>query len=360
MAFIELKTDKLKHNYNLLDELFKKHQIVWGSVSKLLCGYKPYLQELLNLGMIQILDSRVSNLKAVKQLNPDIETVYIKPPAKRSIKSIVKYADISLNTELATIQLLSEEAQRQNKTHKVFIMIELGDLREGIMGENLMDFYEKVFQLKNINIIGLGTNLSCLNGILPTADKLIQLSLYKQLIEAKFNRKIPLVSGGTSITISLIGMNEIPRGINHFRIGETLFRGINLLDNMRFPGMKEDVFILYAEIIELVEKPVVPSGTAGLNVQGDSPDYQNIEPGKTTYRAILDIGLLDIDTKHMEPVDEIIKLGGASSDMIVVDLGSEKPKYKVGDLISFSLSYMGILSVMNSKYIEKRITGSAL
>ena len=146
MAFIELKIDKLRHNYIFLDELFRKHQIGWGSVSKLLCGYKPYLQELLNLGMNQIHDSRVSNLKAVKQLNPEIETVYIKPPAKRAIKSIVKYADISLNTELATIQLLSEEAQRQNKIHKVFIMIELGDLREGIMGETLMEFYEKVFQ----------------------------------------------------------------------------------------------------------------------------------------------------------------------------------------------------------------------
>lgn len=356
MAFIELKIDKLRHNYNFLDELFRKHQIGWGSVSKLLCGYKPYLQELLNLGMNQIHDSRVSNLKAVKQLNPEIETVYIKPPAKRAIKSIVKYADISLNTELATIQLLSEEAQRQNKIHKVFIMIELGDLREGIMGETLMEFYEKVFQLKSINIVGLGTNLSCLNGILPNADKLIQLSLYKQLIETKFNRSIPLVSGGTSVTIPLLDMHQIPKGINHFRVGETLFRGNNLLEENRYPGMKEDVFILYAEIIELVKKPIVPSGMAGLNAQGDTPDYEKSDLTKTTYRAILDIGLLDIDTKHMSPVEKKIKLGGASSDMIVVDLGSRKPKYKVGDLISFSLTYMGILSVMNSKYIDKRIT----
>ena len=360
MAFIELDGDKLSHNYAFLNQLFAKHQVKWGTVSKLLCGHKPFLQELLNLGMKQILDSRVSNLKAVKQLDPQIETVYIKPPAKRALKSIVKYADISLNTELQTIRLLSEEAQNQNKTHKVIIMIELGDLREGIMGENLVEFYEEVFRLKNINIIGLGTNLSCLNGILPNADKLVQLSLYKQLIEAKFNRKIPLVSGGTSVTIPLLKMNQIPGGVNHFRVGETLFRGNNLLEEKEYPGMKQDVFKLYAEIIELVEKPIVPSGIAGANVQGDNPDFSQSDIGKTTYRAILDIGLLDIDTKHMNPTDKKIKLGGASSDMIVVDLGPYKPKYKVGDLISFSLSYMGVLGIMNSKYIDKRIKKTVL
>jgi hypothetical protein len=33
---------------------------------------------------------------------------------------------------------------------------------------------------------------------MPTQDKLM-LSLYKQLIEAKFNIEIPWVSGGTSV-----------------------------------------------------------------------------------------------------------------------------------------------------------------
>ncbi|MEA1878498.1 MAG: alanine racemase [Bacteroidota bacterium] len=355
MAFIEFDVDKLEHNYRFLDGLFNRHHISWGTVSKLLCGHKPFLQELLSLGMNQVLDSRVSNLKAVKQIDPEIETIYIKPPAKRAIKSVVKFADISLNSELATIQLLSEEAQRQGKVHKVVIMIELGDLREGIMGENLMDFYEQVFQLKNVDVIGLGTNLSCLNGILPNADKLVQLSLYKQLIEAKFAKSIPLVSGGTSVTVPLLKMNQIPSGVNHFRVGETLFRGNDLLEEKNYRGMKQDVFKLYAEIIELVEKPVVPTGMAGLNVEGENTEFDQADFGKTTYRAILDIGLLDIDTKHMTPTDSRIKLGGASSDMIVADLGARKPRHKVGDLITFSLSYMGILGIMNSKYIDKRI-----
>jgi len=355
MAFIELDSGKLRHNYNFLNSLFRQHNIDWGIVSKLLCGNRTYLQELLSLGIRQVLDSRVSNLKMIKLLDPDIQTIYIKPPAKRAIKSVIEYADLSLNSELSTIGLLSEEAGRQKKTHGIIIMIELGDLREGIMGEDLMGFYEKVFRLDNIHIMGLGANLSCLNGILPNRDKLIQLSLYKQLIESRFNKKIPLVSGGTSVSIPLLKMKQIPAGTNHFRVGETLFLGNDLLNEKPYRGMKQDVFKLYAEIIELVEKPMVPTGPVGSNVQGESPEFDPGDIGKTSYRAILDIGLLDISTDHMEPFDKDIKLGGASSDMIVVDLGHKKPKYKVGDLIPFKLSYMGILGVMNSRYIDKRI-----
>jgi ornithine racemase len=93
---------------------------------------------------------------------------------------------------------------KQKKQHKIIIMVETGDLREGVMGDHLIDFYAKVFDLPNLEIIGLGTNLNCLNGVMPSADKLIQLSLYKQIIELKFNKKIPWVSAGTSVTIPLM------------------------------------------------------------------------------------------------------------------------------------------------------------
>jgi predicted amino acid racemase len=39
--------------------------------------------------------------------------------------------------------------------------------------------------------------------------------------------------------------------------------------------------------------------------------------------------------------------------MLVMDIGKSNRKLKVGDIISFRLDYMGILSVMNSNYINK-------
>lgn len=355
MAYITLNAEKLEKNYRYLDRLFKDNHVKWSVVSKLLCGNQEFLEVLISLNPAQLCDSRVSNLKMIKKLKPDIETAYIKPPPKRSIKSIVKYADISYNTEFQTIKLLSEEAGKQNKLHKIVIMIEMGELREGVMREDFMDFFEKVFRLPNIEVIGIGTNLTCMYGVLPNSDKLIQLSLYEQLIEARFNRSIPYVSGGSSVTIPLVHQGILPKGINHFRVGETLFLGTNVYDGSRYESMENDVFKLYAEIIELTEKPMVPEGELGPNLEGESVEFDEEKRGMTSCRAILDVGLLDIDDEHITITDTDLEVVGASSDMIVADLGDNRQNYKVGDLIEFNLDYMGTLRAISSNYIEKRV-----
>jgi predicted amino acid racemase len=354
MAFLKLYRNKLQENYNYLDQLFKERNITWGVVSKLLCGNVIYLEELIKLGVTEIHDSRISNLKKIKKLNPKIQTVYIKPPSKRNIEKIVKYADISFNTEIYTIQLLSEEAKRQNKTHGIIIMIEMGDLREGVLGEELLSFYEQVFSLPNVEIRGIGTNLNCLSGVMPTQDKLIQLSLYKQLIEAKFNVIIPWVSGGTSVAVPLLLKNARPMAVNHFRIGEALFFAKNLFTGETFENMHNDVFKLYAEIIEITEKPNNPIGELGENVAGNTYEIdENVDLSQTSLRAILDFGLLDMQPQYLTPTDDSITIIDSSSDMTVIDISNSKNKYNIGDLVSFDLQYMGALYLLNSDYIEK-------
>ncbi|RZJ67516.1 MAG: alanine/ornithine racemase family PLP-dependent enzyme [Flavobacterium sp.] len=355
MAFITLDEQKLKINFDHLNSFFKKQEIDWSVVTKILCGNEKYLTSLLKMGISQYSDSRISNLKMIKAIDSSVQTIYIKPPAKGVIKEVIKYADISMNTDIHTIEMLSEEAGKQNAVHKIIIMIDLGELREGVMREDFVYFYSKVFQLPNIEIIGLGTNLSCLYGILPNSDKLIQLSLYKQLVEAKFNVEIPFISGGSSVTIPLVMQGLVPKGINHFRVGETLFMGTDVYNGEKFETMEGDIFNLYAEIIELYEKPLVPSGEMGKNLEGNIVDFDKDSYGKTTIRAIIDIGLLDIDMKHLDPTDTEIKYAGATSDMVVLDLGENPKGYNVGDLIGFTMDYMGIVRIMNSKYIEKRI-----
>ncbi len=355
MAFITLDSKKLKSNYDYLETLFQKNDIEWAVVTKMLSGNTTFLRELLKFDIRQVADSRVTNLKSIKSINPNIETVYIKPPAKRSIPNVVQYADISVNTEIETIKLLSDEAKKQDKMHKIIIMIELGELREGVMGEDFMAFYESVFRLDNIQVVGIGTNLSCLYGVLPNHDKLIQLSLYEQLVEARFSRQIPYVSGGSSVTIPLIFQHLLPKGINHFRVGETLYLGTDVYNNSKFKKMHSDVFRLYSEIIELTEKPVVPMGDMGTNVEGKTFDFGEPDRSEKAYRAIIDLGLLDVEMNHIQPVDKALKFAGASSDMIVIDLADNQKGYKVGDLVEFEMDYMGILRIMNSRYIEKKV-----
>lgn len=355
MAIITLSKRKLKRNYDALETLFVKNDISWGIVTKLLCGHEEFIQAVIDMGVKQVCDSRVSNLKMIKSISNDVETIYIKPPPKRSVSSIVKYADISVNTEIDTIKLLSKEAKKQNKTHKVLIMIELGELREGVMKEDFIAFYHEVFKLPNISVIGIGTNLTCMYGVLPSHDKLIQLCLYEQLIEAKFDKNIEYVSGGSSVTIPLIFQNLLPKGINHFRVGETFFLGTDVYNSQPFKKMESNVFQLFAEIIELSEKPRIPVGEIGQNLLGEKVAFESTDYGETSYRAIIDLGLLDIEQNHINLKDKEISIVGASSDMIVLDLKENKQGYKVGDLLEFEMDYMGVLRIMNSRYIEKRV-----
>lgn len=355
MASIILNRESLRFNYNYLKDLFAENGIEWAIVAKLLCGNKLFLSELIALGHKQICDSRLSNLKVIKSINPELTTIYIKPPAKRFVSKIVQYADISFNTTTATVKALSKEAVIQNKTHSVIIMVELGELREGVMKKNISTFYREISELPNINVVGLGTNLACLNGILPSKDKMNSLVTQKKLIEKEFNHKIPYLSGGASVTIPLIYNNELPDSINHFRIGESLFFGTNVYNDSIIEPMRQDVFLVKAQIIELKEKPSQPSGIKGTNLEGKKVDTDTDSEAEDSNRALVDFGLLDADSHHIKPIDENLKILGASSDMTVIDVGQNNQKYKVGDYIYFRPDYMGALRLMSSSYIHKEI-----
>ncbi|UYW02399.1 alanine racemase [Flavobacterium agricola] len=355
MAYIILHQNKLKHNFDYLEQFFKSQNVNWSVVAKILCGHKKYLELLLSFNVNQVCDSRITNLKTIKQINPQVKTFYIKPPAKTAIADVIKYADVSFNSDLYTIQLLNDAAKKQNKTHQVILMIDLGELREGIMREDFLDFYDKLQTFSNIQVLGIGTNLSCLYGVLPNTDKLNQLDLYKQLVEAKFNQTFPYISGGSSVTMPLLANGLLPSAINHFRIGETLFMGTNAYAQEAYDFLEQNVFELRAEIIELYEKPIVPSGELGANLEGETPSFDENDLGKTSFRALVDIGLLDVDINHVTPADLTFTIEAGTSDMTVLDLGKNEAQYKVGDTVRFHLDYMGIVRIMNSKYIDKVI-----
>ncbi len=355
MAYLKLYRDKLRHNYDFLKHLFKDHDIEWGVVTKLFCGNEAYIREVIELGAREIHDSRVSNLKVIKNIDPDVQTVYIKPPPKKYIPEIVTYADVSFNTELETIRLLSDEAVKQDRKHMIIIMIEMGDLREGVMREELIDFYGEIFRLPNIEVIGLGTNLNCLHGVMPSSDKLIQLALYKQIIELKFNRKIRWVSGGTTVVLPLILRGDLPDSVNHFRIGEALYFGVDLFSGEIIEGMESSVLELFTQVIEIHEKPLVPSGELAANPQGETLEIDEDLYGKTAFRAILDIGYLDIQPDFLIPKSKDIEIVDASSDMLVVNVGQNNKDLKVGDMVQFQLKYVGALGLMNSNYIDKYV-----
>lgn len=355
MANLKINTNKVIDNIVKLDKFLRKHDIKWTLTTKIANGHKKILEKMISDDSIKNLhsigDARISNLKVIKEIRPDVKTVYLKPPAIKQVKNVIKYADISLNSSHQTINELNKEAKAQGKIHEIIVMIEMGELREGVIRDNIVSFYEQIFQLSNIKIIGLGTNLGCMYGVEPTYDKLIQLSLYKLLLEEKFERKIDLVSGGSSITLSLINQKKLPQGVNHLRIGETVFLGRELLENGQFLDLNTDAFEFEAEIVELEKKEYKPDGVISDVSIGHTQEFDS--ESHETYRAIVDFGLIDVDYNNLVPKDDNVKFFGTTSDMTVYDLGDSKYHYKVGNRICFNPNYMAIARLMNSKYITK-------
>lgn len=360
MAELVIKSDKIIRNVEKLNVILEKHNVEWTFVVKVLSGHKEFLKKLLSNPVVKKLhsvgDSRTSGLRAIKEINPDIVTMYVKPPPIDTIKAVVSYADISLNSSFRTIEALNVEAKRQGKIHRVIIMIEMGELREGILREKVISFYQSVFNLENIEVEGIGANLGCMYGIQPTYDKLLQLSLYKQIIDAKFNTNLPIISGGSSITLPLLGKAAMPKNLNHLRIGETAFLGTSPFDGKRYRDLSTDTFEYTSHIIELELKETSPDGLitdGSIGHTADDFDYDN------SYRAIVDFGLLDVDTEELTPKDKSLRFAGTTSDMSVYDLGpvekGKKCRYKVGDKIRFTPSYMAVARLMNSKFIGKKI-----
>ncbi|MEO8398677.1 MAG: alanine racemase [Ignavibacteriaceae bacterium] len=360
MATLTINTKKIIENIEKLSEYLLKENIKWTLVTKVLSGYKPALEKILSSKSINklhsIADSRLSNIKSIKEIKPEVITMYIKPPPLYLVQKVVAYADISLNTSYETIEAINKEAKKQNKIHKIIVMVEMGELREGVVRENIISFYEKVFNLSNIKVIGLGSNLGCMYGIEPTYDKLIQLSLYKNLIEAKFNQSLELVSAGSSITLPLISKNKVPKGVNHFRIGETAFLGTEPLNNKCFKNLSTSAFDFSAEIVELEKKGMVPDGIIVEGAIGESAEIIEKNIGKESYRSIVDFGEIDVNYKNLILKDKDINFIGTTSDMTVYDTGEDKSsKYTVGDQIHFRPNYMAVARLANSKYMKKKV-----
>lgn len=363
MAELIIETEKIKDNIKYLSNYFEQKGINWSLITKVFSGDKEFLEHILTDDVIDKInsvgDSHLTSLKNLRAVKPDMRTIYIKPPAEIYADEVVKYADISLNTSFRTIKALNEAAKKAGKIHQVIIMIELGELREGVNRSNVMSFYEKVFNLLYVDVIGIGSNWGCMYGIEPTYDKLLQLSMYKELISERFKKKLKFVSGGSSITLPLIEQGNVPKDINHFRVGEAAFFGVTPLYNERFKELNTDTFAFEANIIELEEKKIVPEGMLSDANIGQTAGFDDHDADETTVKAILDVGMLDVDKNDIESIDSEVHFVGITSDMMVVDIGTNNTaegtkKYRVGDRIRFKTNYMAVARLLNSKFIEKR------
>lgn len=349
--------NKLNNNLNACAELL--HRIPDSRlmiVTKGMCADPQIVRLILeNANVDYIADSRIQNLKtyADEARKAGKKTVLLRLPMHSEVEEVVRYADVSLNSELSTVRLLDQAADRAGKVHDILLMIDLGDLREGIFYRNQREIdavVEGILSLDHVRLHGIGVNLTCYGAIIPKKDNLSQLVQLARRIEAKYGIKLELISGGNSSSIYLIDQGKLPEGINNLRLGESFFLGNDTAYGTDVPGTVRDTITLEAEIIEIKEKPSMPEGEIGLNAFGQHPHY---EDKGIMRRAIVAIGQQDADLENMTPADPSISLIGGSSDHTLLDLTHCDTQYQVGDIISFTLRYGGMLKAATSSYVER-------
>ena len=342
-----INLEKYRHNLRILLDSCHNNGMSVMAVSKVFCADHNLIDIMIEEEVDYIADSRIHNLANITCPMPK---VLLRLPSYGEVDEVVKHSDISLNSELSTIKLLNEASLLLNKRHGVIVMIDLGDLREGIFNESeLYSTIEGILELDNIDLKGIGVNLTCYGGIIPTRDTLQRLVDYKTNIEEKFDIELEIISGGNSSNIDLMFNGEIPHQINNIRLGESLVLGRETAFGDFIDNTYDDVFTFEADIIEMKEKPSYPIGQIGMNAFGKVPQFDD---KGLMIRAILAVGKQDVDYTELIPFDTIKAIGG-SSDHIILDLSDATNVYEVGDTVLFKLTYSSILSLMTSKYVRK-------
>lgn len=349
--YITIDLKKIEHNVRTIMRLCKKHGVSVAGVTKGTLGMPEVAEAMIRGGITWIGESRLMNIERLRKNNINIPFLLIRSPHKSEVDRVVSLADISLNTEYEIIEALSEASLKKGIVHKIIIMVDLGDLREGVWPDEVIPLVEKVMNLKGVKIIGLGTNLTDLNGTIPTYENNQKLVDIAEIIEEKFHIKLEYLSAGNSSSLKLLGSGKIPERINHFRIGECILLGRETINREIWPETHQDAFVLSAEIIEKKLKPSVPIGEIGQDAFGNVPV---VEDKGMMVRSILNIGRQDTKMEGLCPRNPNIEIVGATSDHLLMDI-TKDARLNIGDIVSFDLNYGALLSSMTSSFVKKII-----
>lgn len=339
---------KVEMNTKLLVEKCSSNNLSIMGVTKAFCAEPRVVEAMVRGGISYIADSRIDNIKKVAEY--EVPKVLLRLPMKSEIEDLVRMVDISLNSEIETIRAIDVAAGKLERVHKIILMVELGDLREGILPEDLRTVVDEVVKLDNIRLAGVGVNLTCYGGVIPSEDNLGELLKLAEVIKKEYGINLEIISGGNSSSLYLIDEGRMPEGINNLRLGEAILLGRETAYGERVEGASSDSYVLEAEIIELKSKPSIPTGEIGMDAFGNKPQF---EDRGVRRRAILAVGRQDIDPDGLIPRDPNITVIGASSDHLIMDVEESENNYEIGDILSFDLEYGALLKAMTSNYIGK-------
>jgi predicted amino acid racemase len=336
---LKINLKKISHNSKVINLRCNQSGISLVGVTKGVLGDIKIAEAIKKSGVNILADSRLENLKKLRSFyGRNQQLIMLRSPMLSEVKDLIEICDISLNTQLEVIEKIDRFCREKKKRHRIIVMVETDDEREGLLPEEVIDFCRTVVnKFKSIELYGLGTNARCYTNKGPTLDSLKMLIDLKEKVARATGRVMPVISGGNSSIWNLIEKGSVPEGINQIRVGEAILLGHNTVDYKPIKGAFMDSFILEAEIIEAKRKD---SGV---------------------YKIILALGLQDTNSRNIYCCDPDLYIIGQSSDHTILGIKIDKLKKRedrclipeTGGTVTFNLDYFGLLSSMTSPFIKK-------
>lgn len=351
---VELDLKKFRNNIDQAVSKCSKMGIGLAGVIKGFTGIPQGAKEFADAGCDFIASSRLEQIQGCIEFGIKADYMLIRVPMLSEIEEAIRLTNISLNSEVEVLKALNVEALKQGKKHKVILMVDLGDLREGFWDKKeLLDAALMVEnELDGLYLAGVGTNLGCYGSILATPEKMNELIADAEMIEKEIGHKLDIISGGATTSFPMVLDGTMPERINNLRMGEGIILAKDLKDlfNLDMSFMYQDAFTLKAQIIEVKDKPSYPVGQLSFDAFGNVGTY---EDRGTRKRALLGMGKVDVAYPDMIfPRDKGVEVLGASSDHLILDIEDSKNDYKVGDIVEFDLCYATIVFVTNSPNVR--------
>lgn len=344
---IEIDLDKIEQNTRILTGRLATRGITVTGVTKATLGSSGVGAAMINGGAVGLGDSRVENLTRLSVLDPSTSRTLIRSPMLSQAAQVVRAAHISLHTDQSVLRAVDRAAKASRRTHDVVLMVELGDLREGIPVEDVPDAVRALQRLHGLRLVGLGANLACQSGVVPDDANMGTLSALVQRIEDQHDLRLDIVSGGNSANLGWALETQDVGRINNLRLGEAILLGLDPLDRSPIEGLHTDAFRLIGEVIEVAEKPALPWGQLAQSAFGEA----SVRTGAGTIRqGIVALGRQDVDPGGIRAPQSVTVLG-MSSDHLVLDLGDQPTA--VGDELTFGVGYGALVRAMTSPFVTK-------
>jgi len=351
---LNINLDAIRQNARVLCSICEKNGISVAGIIKFSNGNPQVAKAYLEGGCAQLGVSRAKHLQGLKEALPHAETLLTRSPTRGELEVVARYADLSMHSDPDVLKALSGLSVKHNTFPGIILMLDVGDLREGVDSIDQLVALAKLCENQpNLRLRGVGTNHACLNGVLPSWENLSFLIEGAEAVEQAIGRKLDIISGGSSINLLLMkdGISRMPARINHLRLGGSIANPMNIRlgRGVTFDGLREDSVSLTAEIVEIHEKASAPKGKSTKNWAGQTVTQK--DKGRRN-RAILALGSQDVgDATTLIPLDNGVEIIGCSSDHTIVDVTNTVRKWKSGDTLTFRMRYSNMLYAFTGDHV---------